>query len=116
MTRLLAGLALIVMVLTPVSAHAADGDELLSDALAMLGQLTDQFGNPYFTVIGASGITIEIAPLPPGIYGTYVSRPRRVLLSTQLLDEDATVLTAVIAHELQHARDVDLLAFGPIQN
>ena len=83
MLRLLACLILIAVLLAPTPAYGAvDGDELLSDALAMLGQLTDQFGNPYFTVIKAHDVTFEVAPLPPGVYGRYAWQPRRVLLST----------------------------------
>jgi hypothetical protein len=113
--RLVARLVLVAVLLAPAPVHAAaDGDALLSHALAMLGQLTDQFGNSYVTVIKANGVTFEIAPLPPDIYGRYARQPRRALLSTRRLDEDATVLASIIAHELRHARDGDLLAFGLI--
>jgi hypothetical protein len=38
-----------------------------------------------------------------------------LVLNSRLLDEDATVMAAIIAHKLQHMRDVDVIACGLIQ-
>src|SRR5436309_15596420 len=84
----------------------------LGDALDLLESVPDADGAPYAATVRPLGLTFDFVPLPTIFYGAYQRRARRVLLNSRLLDEDATVLAAVIVHELQHARDYDSIALG----
>jgi len=87
----------------------------LSDAFELLETVQDLYGNPYPVVIRSLGVTFDVVPLPQIFYGGYQQRARRIVLSSRLLDEDATVMATVIAHELQHAQDRDYIAFGLLE-
>jgi len=112
-------LAVVVLVAAVLAARptlaAPVGGSPLGDALDLLDTLETADGAAYPVVIRSLGVTFDFVPLPTIFYGAYQRRARRVLLNSRLLDEDATVLAAVIAHELQHASDYDLIAAGALQ-
>ena len=115
--RLLACLVVFTILLAATPARAvSDPSAALNDALDLLATLRDSSGNDYPTKIRALGVTFNVVPLPAPLLGAYQQRTNRILLSDGLFDEDATVMAAVIAHELQHASDAGLVAFGFLPN
>lgn len=115
MSRSYAAVALVVALLlaSPVGASPLASSPL-GDALELLETVSDADGTPYAAVARSLGLTYDFVPLPTIFYGAYQRRAKRILLNSRLLDEDATVLASVIAHELRHAQDYDLIARGAL--
>lgn len=115
----LAGLLAVLLasaIPTPLPAKAAAiVDPRLSTAFALLAVLQDRDGTPYIDVLDASGATIVVGPLPKGRLGVYYLPTRRIIVSTAALGEDATVIASIVAHELQHVADRDLMRLGRAQ-
>jgi hypothetical protein len=111
--RASACIALIITIVMATPALAAPAaSSPLGDALDLLEGVHDADGTPYPAIVRTLGLTFDFVPLPTIFYGAYQRRAKRVLLNSRLLDEDTTVLAAVIVHELQHARDYEQMALG----
>jgi len=102
-----------LVIATPASASPTASSPL-GDALDLLEGVQDADGTPFSAVVHSLGLTFDFVPLPTIFYGAYQRRAKRVLLNSRLLDEDATVLASVIAHELQHARDYEQIRLGAL--
>jgi hypothetical protein len=114
MSRLLVCASILLamlLVAAPASAAPARSSPL-GDALDLLYPAISLDGTSYPSVVSSLGISFDFVPLPTILYGGYQQHARRVLLNGRLLSEEAPVLASVIAHELQHARDFDLIANG----
>jgi hypothetical protein len=118
--RLLALMAPLVVLTAAVPtsvASAADPRlERLHEAYALLAPLPDRDGVAYADVLEARRVAIVIDELPPDLLAAYFEPRRRVIVAPATLDEQQpTMVASLIAHELQHAADRDLIREGGAQ-
>jgi hypothetical protein len=85
-------------------------DARLVPALELLAG--SDVGAVYADQVRTLRLVVEVGPLPAGAAGRYQPARRTVTVSEALLAEDVRVVAALLAHELQHASDADLVAVG----
>lgn len=56
-------------------------------------------------VLDEHGVSVRFIPMAPGIYARYSLARRAVEVDQRWIDADARTLSAVVAHEAQHADD-----------
>jgi len=95
-------------------------DPRLEGPLHLLAELQapdpdgDPIGPAYAGLPESLGLTLAVRALPPRAGGVYDPGPRTLTMAEALVGEDQRVVAAGLVHELQHARDVDLIGAGQL--
>lgn len=95
------------------AASPAGVDPLLDPAIAALQALELPAGDGSLArglldLIDRVGVQIQVRPLPRGVHAEYAVRANTIAIGEYLLDEHPRVTAALIAHELTHARQVQI--------
>jgi hypothetical protein len=97
-------LAALVAVHTSAGAQALPTyDERASAALDLLDASPST--NHLRRVLASNHVSIQFAPMPPGVYARYSLGRHTIEIDSRWQDVDTVTLAAVIAHEATHAQD-----------
>lgn len=96
---------LFLMVVAPASV-----DERLEPAFSALGSVPS--GERYVGLVTSLRVQVAVEDLGAGVAGSYDRATRTVTIAEQVVGEDPRVVASLLAHEIQHASDLDLVAVG----